>query len=493
MIKSAFSWMIDRHGEATWIQSKRLMAFDLLPWLAASWMASAIGRQGDSRRQLLSRARFLLELSSQGVVLLLNLPIRHGERLRKWIGNRLFFCPSGIPTGQVAAISSSRLERPWDHQDRWFQALRHTCRLSARRHQPVLTVTGTTTARFLLSCPQSLGVQSWQFDFPRRQEHLGTWLIERTTGCLDDHSPSSWRSWVSPPLQAECSSSSLASYSPGDRLLIAAADSLHLLMIRPRGNIAELVQRRFSRGPAATRMSGIHVTTTSRLPTPPRQLPCSFLAPGIPSSAPVYSVDEIPAHLDEQFLAHWTRRCDGPWPGQTGPAWFEELLMADPSRQRSAECVLERIILHQQILASPAAIRQATPVVCLTAIPVDQWPEMRVYRPHRRRWDFLPFAIAMRLDWLLEKGARQVIYGEEHDWQSLLPAWRPFFQKSRSLQGISEIDWRLEQEWRVVGDIDLAELDSEDGFVLAPDLRTARRLAPLCRWPVYFESSHPAH
>ena len=92
MIKSAFSWMIDRHGEATWIQSKRLMAFDLLPWLAASWMASAIGRQGNSRRQLLSHARFLLELSSQGAVLLLNLPIRHGERLRKWIGNRLFFC-----------------------------------------------------------------------------------------------------------------------------------------------------------------------------------------------------------------------------------------------------------------------------------------------------------------------------------------------------------------------------------------------------------------
>jgi hypothetical protein len=201
----------------------------------------------------------------------------------------------------------------------------------------------------------------------------------------------------------------------------------------------------------------------------------------------------MPACFDKQFLAHWTRRCDGPWPGQADPAWFEELLMADPSRQRSAERVLERIILQQRIIASPAAIRQAIPVVCLTGVPVARWPKMRVYRHHRRRWDFLPFAIAMRLDWLVQQGARQVIYGEEHDWQSLLPAWRPFFQKARSLQGIAEIDWSLEQEWRVVGDIDLAELDSEDGFVLVPDPRTARRLAPLCRWPVYFESSHPAN
>ena len=199
----------------------------------------------------------------------------------------------------------------------------------------------------------------------------------------------------------------------------------------------------------------------------------------------------MPTRFDKQYLAHWTRRCDGPWPGQTDLDWFEQLLLADPSRHRSAERVLERIILHQQILASPAAIRQATPVVCLTAVPVDQWPKMRVYRQHRRRWDFLPFAIAMRLDWLVQKGARQVIYGEEHDWQSLRPACRPFFQKACSLQGITRIDWSLEQEWRVVGDIDLAELDSEDGFVLVPDPQTARRLAPLCRWPIHYESSLP--
>lgn len=257
--------------------------------------------------------------------------------------------------------------------------------------------------------------------------------------------------------------------------------------------MAGLVQRRFSGGPAATRMSGIHVTQTGSLPAPPGQFFSSFLPSGVTSSAPVDSVSEMPACFDKQFLAHWTRRCDGPWPGQADTKWFEQLLLADPSRQRSAEHVLERIILQQRILASPAAIRGATPVVCLTAVPVDRWPEMRVYRQHRRRWDFLPFAIAMRLDWLLQKGARQVIYGDEHDWQSLLPAWRPFFQKARSLQGTTEIDWSLEKEWRVVGNIDLSELESEDGFILVPDALTARRLAPLCRWPVYFESSHPAH
>jgi hypothetical protein len=163
-------------------------------------------------------------------------------------------------------------------------------------------------------------------------------------------------------------------------------------------------------------------------------------------------------------------------------------VLSDPAGQRSAASVIERIILLQRIIASPAAIRNSVPVVCLTAIPVDQWPRMRVYRRHRRRWDFLPFAIAMRRDWLQRRGARPVIYGEAGDWQNLPSDDRPFFQRAWSGKGKQQIDWRGEREWRVIGDLDLAELGSKDGFVLAPDLEVARQLAPLSRWPVFFES-----
>ena len=488
MIKSVFSRMIERHCEVKWSPSRPLLAIDLLPWLAACWMSSAVGQRGSARRKLLAQARFSWQLSLQGAVLLLDLPVRRGHQLSDWIGRRLFFCPKGIPRAPVTAIASSRLERPWDCQDNWFRSLRRACRWSASRRQAVLTVAGTTTTRFLASCPGRLGIQSWQFHFPRRQQALEEWLAQLPRGWPRDPSPARWQSWVSPPLQGESSPCALPSYPVGDRLLVAAADSLHLLKVRPGGNLAGLVKQRLSGMAPASRMVGIHVSRPGNAPLQPPYPACPFLAPDPVSSALVRHVSELPASFHGQFLAHWTRRCDGPWPGQAEREWLEQLVLSDPAGQRSAESVIERIILLQRIIASPAAIRNSVPVVCLTAIPVDQWPRMRVYRRHRRRWDFLPFAIAMRRDWLQRRGARPVIYGEAGDWQNLPSDGRPFFQRARSGKGKQQIDWRVEREWRVIGDLDLAELGSKDGFVLAPDLEVARQLAPLSRWPVFFES-----
>ncbi|MFP6751464.1 MAG: hypothetical protein VB855_07305 [Pirellulaceae bacterium] len=489
MIRSVFSWMIERHCRLN--PSRPPLAIDVLPWLAASWMSSAACQRGSVRRQLLEQTRVLWQLSLKGAVLLFNLPIGRGKQLSSWVGNRLFFCPDGIPSTPVAVVASSRLARPWDEQDNWFLSLRRACRWSASRHQPVLTVAGTTTTRFLASCQGSLGIQTWQFHFPRPEQALAIWLSRLLHASTRTRSQARWQSWVSPPVQAEPDGCPRSSYPIGDRFQVAAADSLHLLKVRPGGNLDGLIKQRLTGMAPEFRLAGIHISRPAQVPVRIAYPDSPLLAPGPFSLAPVQHISELPASFHSQFLTHWTRPCDGPWPGQAEREWLDQLVLADPARRRSARSVIERIVLMQQIIASPDGIRNSAPVVCMTAVPVNQWTRMRVYRQHRRRWDFLPFAIAMRQDWLRCQGARPVIYGEASDWQDLSPDCQPFFQRARSGKGKKQVDWRREREWRIVGNLDLEELASEDGFILVPDSKIARQLAPLSRWPVLYESGSP--
>ena len=55
---------------------------------------------------------------------------------------------------------------------------------------------------------------------------------------------------------------------------------------------------------------------------------------------------------------------------------------------------------------------------------------------------------------LTTQGAREVIYGDEAVWKDLSKSDRPFYQKIGSNE--TSIDWSVEQEWRVLGDIDLS-------------------------------------
>jgi len=490
MIKSACAWLVDRHCGSSQPEGTSLLANDLLPFLAASWMTLGVSRHGPARKKLLRQAQVVQSASAGGATLLLNLPIRRGRQLADWIGDRLFYCPRGIPSTSIAAIASSRLKRPWDEQDNWFLALRSALRWSSNRQQTVLNVANTTTARFLQSCPEILDTQSWHIHLPRHKQGLEEWLVQLSQPGPRANAPAAWQSWMSPPLfESEPVPASLQEYPLQDRLIVAAADSLHLLQVRAGGNIASLHDQRLAdaAGPGAD--AGIQIAIPADSAVSSRGLPGVFLAGSQDSAAVVACISDMAERLQEPFLAHWTRRCDGPWPGQAEREWIKQLILADPARQRSASCALERIILQQRIIASATAIRDSIPVVCLTGVPVQQWPGRRVYRCHRRRWDFLPYAIAIRRDWLVRRGARPVIYGDNSDWDNLPGSCRPFFQKSMSTLGKQPIDWSLEREWRVPGNVELADLNSEDGFLLVPDPEVARRLAPMSRWPVYFESA----
>jgi hypothetical protein len=138
-------------------------------------------------------------------------------------------------------------------------------------------------------------------------------------------------------------------------------------------------------------------------------------------------------------------------------------------------------------VASSAAIRGQARVVSFTAAGLWSLAELRVFRPHRRRWDFEPYGICLRRDWLTARGARPVIYGDDETWQSLAPCERPYFQRraTRTAGRRGTIHWPVEKEWRHVGDLDLSSLAPGQLACFVPTRQAALRLATVTRWPVF--------
>jgi hypothetical protein len=58
-------------------------------------------------------------------------------------------------------------------------------------------------------------------------------------------------------------------------------------------------------------------------------------------------------------------------------------------------------------------------------------------------------------------GARPVQYGGEAEFRQLLETERAYFQ----FVSPKGKDWRVEEEWRVMGDVDLRMLDAKDVIV----------------------------
>ena len=154
----------------------------------------------------------------------------------------------------------------------------------------------------------------------------------------------------------------------------------------------------------------------------------------------------------------------------------------------SALATLARIVRQRRLLATGRAIRGGTPVVCFTAVEIAAIRQLRTFRVHRTRWDFEPYGIGIAKEWLIDRGTRPVLYGDETLWKQLAETQRPFFQRRCSGRS-SAIDWSVEREWRHVGTVELADLPPDAAFVFVPSRDEAEQISALSHWPVVVLSS----
>ena len=361
----------------------------------------------------------------------------------------------------------------------------------------MISADNTTTGRFLDRCRWLWKVPVVKLQQAPTTMPLAEWFARLADTPCDDGDSIRWL--LSPPLNPNVLPASLTQIPLADRAVAYLSDHLHVLHLRRNGHWHHLLRSRLSEPalPANTVYFSSHsmppklaneLVSMGALESQPNIPAASADAaqPKRPTTHPL--VTAMPAI--GSYLIHCTRRCDGPWPGQSEADYYDSLLLGLPSSHRSALAVLTRIVCQRRLLASAVTNRAGRRAVSFTAVPLPKLPALRKFRPHRARWDFEPYGIGIKRPWLTRRGTKPVIYGEDACWNQLSESEQPFFQKSRS-DGKSPVDWTSEKEWRHLGDVDLRSLPHHAAFVFVPDYQAAVQLAPHSPWPVFI--LNPTH
>ena len=396
-------------------------------------------------------------------------------------------------------LLSSRLSGGVEHRSGWLGAFQSIVRQLQCSGRVVLTCDRTTCDRYLTAVSETRSLNLVRVVLPA-QVNVADWMRQQSP--LVSTSGTSQRKGMG--LRVSPSMGTVRdSHGEGrdliplaDRILCSLADDVYVLYARAGGGIARLVSTglRFDafRGKRLYLAQGHDRIPASLLERWVRQGGIYWsVLPGRSnfSARPTCTVDlplvspivPLPTSTD-RYLFHWTRRQPGPWPDQTEAQYVESVLFYQPSVCRSALSSLQRIVSTQKLLGTSRLSRGDTPVVCFTEQPVEEFLRLRRFRSHQRRWDFELFGIAISRGWLKERGARQVIYGDDACWSTLAESDRPFFQL-RQGRGKNST-WYEEAEWRVMGDLYLEQLGPNDAFVFLPNSGAAVRVACVSRWPV---------
>lgn len=171
------------------------------------------------------------------------------------------------------------------------------------------------------------------------------------------------------------------------------------------------------------------------------------------------------ARLDTgSYLIHYTRRCPGPWPGQTLGEYCQTLIDGTEDAAHTAFDTLNRIMTERRVRASARLIRGALPVVSFTECPPEDLKSVIAWRKGLTRWTFEPYGVAVKKEVLTALGARPVLYGNELCFRSLSEEEKYLFQLTK----LGNRDWKLEKEWRLPNDLDLTLVSRSDMIVALP-------------------------
>ena len=469
----------------------------------------------------------LIWAMQRGAKLTLGWPECESRPLERWLGPRLLWWPRGEPEGRKVAWVSSRLGRAIDERPDWFAVLRSAVAKLDPAHDVLLTAPSTTVDRFLERAAILFGLRRLRVHLDERRT-LVDWLVRlrrqlwRNCHAHDAESNADLTATevflspmigdfgepvgVSPRTRSErpvADAHRLAEELPlSDRVLIAAADQLLALQVRPKGNLHQLLRARLT-APAWPTASVWLALGESLVPSDVANELQSLGAVGwwllvehvsnvLEPSQSAGTLKTCPTQSafpwpDGEYLVHWTRRRDGPWPDQSETDFIDDLLLSRESTSHSAFAALSRIVQQRRLIASAAGIRGETAVVSFSANSLHDAMQRRTFRAHRGRWDGEAYGLCVRREWLQARGVKPVIYGDDANWLTMPDSERPFFQlrTTRSQRGAKLIDWSEEAEWRVPHDLDLSESGRDDVMLFVASESEAKQLVAVSPWPVH--------
>lgn len=461
-----------------------------------------------------------------------------------WVGPRLVYWPRGIVHLHRTAIVSSRIGQRKDLKPWWFDALRTAVIRCDSASECLCYTEGTTTAPFVVRGSELFGIRRLRIDVSAESgataEDLVDWL--HNAAAAVDTAASELESVVriSPPMKTNKQDTPTVYLTSGqlpvtDTAAMLAAERLLVLWCRRGGHIERLAERRLkdNRFPRTVLVASLPETETQQVseslvrlgaipwilqrPSSSPTMPIIFdrseaeqagekhgpldyslhavMTTGMADSGTSAGSKELwsrsipfasgPLDKPADWLCHWTRPCFGPWTGQSEDEFLDELILGCATADRSAFAALLRII-EQKTIRAAGSIRGAAPTVSFTAVPLAEFRSHRVFRRHKHRYDFEPWGVAVHKSAVERWGGQPVTYvdtqSESDSQQKASRAAAKFLQPRTNASGT--IDWSREREWRVCGDVHLADVSPHDVVVFVNDPREQSVLRELSPWPV---------
>jgi len=139
-------------------------------------------------------------------------------------------------------------------------------------------------------------------------------------------------------------------------------------------------------------------------------------------------------------LAHWTK------PSR------KETFSGEVISDYTAYDILEKILLEYTLLGGTGWIKGSFKCVCFTEAPINEMVSIFNYVYNDltdNTIDYHPFGIAVKKNYLFDKGGRPVIYqtNNEYDELPIKLKWR-----HKIYEPSNNIDFTWEREWRVLAD-----------------------------------------
>lgn len=442
-----------------------------------------------------------------------------------WLAGRMLFWPHGLSSLWRISLVSSRLPERRDLCSWWYDALRTTCARCNPANETLIAVPGTTCFDPIVRASELFGIPRLEVNTPLQT----TFETEAAINWLDSNlhdiqhatpqNELATKVYVSPVLQnapvdrKNESETDIAEWTETtdapvrDIVNFAMADRIIMLHCRQNGHIWKLANELLSqKAPSIVMLAQTkqHRHDVDDLlargivpwllfedtPAQETNQPVKADSSQRPTVRPEQAhFESDPIRHPDDWLCHWTRPFRSAWPDQPADDFLDELILGCESADRSALAALIRIADQKKLLATVAR-QDECPTVSFTSVSLSAFRERRIFRSHRRRYDFEPYGIAVRKSNLVRLGAHPVQYVDDgssneipHSHEATEATEATPFQQPR-FDRTGKIDWSTEKEWRLPGDLDLSTLGGSSVVVFVNDETERARFPATCDWPV---------
>jgi len=181
---------------------------------------------------------------------------------------------------------------------------------------------------------------------------------------------------------------------------------------------------------------------------------------------------------DWEYITHWTRSFDSPWPDQRPYDYYEMVASGGSHYSHSALNTLLHIVSTGRLAGSSRRIKGGFEVVAFTKKHPAVAVELMKWRARFVRWNFEPYGIAIETGTALQLGMRPVVYGTHDDYDMLDDSDKSFYQNVGEKGG----DWEPESEWRHAGVLDLNLVPPDRLRIIVrrkSELKVVREVTPI--------------